>query len=162
MCCAPHYDATLPRCSNSVFFVAITVNFSQLQYRVAEDSGNVQIELLFSNPSSFDIVVHVMWDDITATGLNSSECVESDGTRDYLYGVSNVTFPADTIMQFVDITICDDNVLEEDEAFNLTIISNYNPDNIINGSPDNVTIVIVDDDCKLLLVHCVNKHQILL
>jgi len=140
-------------CWNFFFFLAITVTFSQAQYSfvedvVGKDSGNSQIELVFSNPSSFDIVVHVMWDDITTTGLNGSECVESDGTRDYLYGVSSVTFPANTILQFVNITICDDNVLEEDETFSVTIVSNSNPDNATNGSPDNVTVTIVDNDRK--------------
>jgi len=52
------------------------------------------------------------------------------------------------IMQFVNITICDDNVLEEDETFSLTIVSNSNPDNVTNGSLDNVTVTIVDNDRK--------------
>jgi len=140
------------------------VNFSQELYSFVEGSGNTQIELLFSNPSSFDIVVHVMWNDITATGLNSSECVESDPTRDYLNGVPSVKFPANTIMQFVNITICDDNVLEEDETFSVTIVSNSNPDNVTNGSPDNVIVTFVDDDRKyfLLLFQCLCKHWFIL
>jgi len=124
------------------------VSFSRTQYSFDEGTGNVQIELLASNPSSFDIVMHVLWDDITASGLNSSECVESVGTGDYLYGVYSVTFPANNMMQFVDISICDDNVLEEDETFSLTIVSNSNPDNVTNGSPDNVTVIILDNDRK--------------
>jgi len=139
-----------------LFSVAITVNFSRAQYSFDEGSGNVQIELMFSNPSTFDIVVHVMWNDITATGLNNSGCVESDGTGDYLNGVYSVTFPANMIMQYVDITICDDDVLEVDETFSLIIVSNSHPDNVTNGSPHSVTVTIVDNDCKclLLLFHC--------
>jgi len=124
------------------------MNFGQVQYSFDEGNGNAQIEIIFSNPSSFDIIVHVMWDDITATGLNSSECLESDGTEDYLYGMYSIIFPSNMIMQFVNITICDDNVLEEDETFSLTIVSNSNPDNVTNGSPDNVTVIIVDNDRK--------------
>jgi len=115
---------------------------------------------MFSNPSSFDVVVHVMWDDITATGLNNSTCLESNSMSDYLYGVYSVTFPANMIMQLLDITICDDNVLEEDESFSLVIVSTSNPDNVTNGSPDNVTIIIMDNDrkCLLLLFHYLSKH----
>ena len=124
------------------------MNVSQARYSFDESSGNVQIQLMFSNPSSFNIVVHVMWNNITATGLNNSGCVESDGTGDYLNGMYSVTFPANMILQYVDITICDDNVLEVDEMFSLTIVSNSHPDNVTNGSPPNVTITIVDNDCK--------------
>ena len=126
------------------------MNFSQAQYSlgegVNEDSGNSQVQLIFSNPSAFDIVIYVMSNNITATGLNSSECTEFDGTRDYLYGLYSVTFPASFTMQSVDITLCDDNVLEEDETFNLIIISNSHPDNVTNDNPDNVTVTIVDND----------------
>jgi len=143
----PYHDAAFPWCLNSDFFsTAIKVNLSQAQYSFAEDRGKVQIELLFSNPSSFDIAVHVMFNDIT--GLNISECVESDGTGDYPYGVFSVTFSADTVIQFLNITISDDDVLEEDETFSLTIVSNSNPDNVTNSSPENASVTIVDNDCK--------------
>ena len=135
-----------------VFSVAITVNFSQARYSFGEGRGNAQVELMFSNPSSFDIVVYVMSDDINATGVNGSECLESDGTDDYLYGVYGVTFPAKVTLQFVDITICDDSSLEEDETFSLTIVSNSIPDNVTNGSPDSATVTIVDNDGKCLLL----------
>jgi len=107
---------------------------------------------MFSNPSSFDVVVLVMWDDITATGLNNSACLESDDTEDYLYRVYSVTFSANMTMQLLDITICDDDVLEEEETFSLTIVSNSNPNNVTNGSPDSVTIIIMDNDRKCLLL----------
>ena len=111
------------------------MNFSQARYSFGESSGNVLVELIFSNPSSFDVIVHVMWDDITATGLNNSACLDSSDA-DYLYGVYSVTVPAKMTMKFVDITICDDDVLEEEETFSLAIIS---------------TITIVDNDRKCLL-----------
>ena len=137
------------------------MNFTQAQYSFGEGSGNVQVELMFSNPSLFDIVVYVMSNNITATGVNSSECLESDGTDDYMYGVYSVTFPANVTLQLVDITICDDSVLEEDETFSLTIVSNSIPDNVTNGSPDSVTVTIVDNDrkCLLLPLSLFNEHQ---
>ena len=127
------------------------MNFSQARYSFGESSGNVLVELIFSNPSSFDVIVHVMWDDITATGLNNSACLDSSDAEDYLYGVYSVTVPAKMTMKFVDITICDDDVLEEEETFSLAIISNSHPDNVTNASPDSTTITIVDNDRKCLL-----------
>jgi len=131
--------------------VAISVSFSQVQYSVGEGmdnegSGNVQVELVFSNPSSFEIMVFVMPNDVTATGLNSSDCLVAGGVSDYLSGVYTVTFPATVTLRTVDIPICDDSVLEEDETFSLTIVSNSHPDNVTNGSPDHVNVTIVDND----------------
>jgi len=133
--------------------VAISVSFSQVQYSLGEGmdnegSGNVQVELVFSNPSSFEIMVFVMPNDVTATGLNSSECLVAGGVSDYLNGVYTVTFPATVTLRTVDIPICDDSVLEEDETFSLTIVSNSHPDNVTNGSPDHVNVTIVDNDGK--------------
>ena len=130
-------------------FVAITVNFSQVQFSCVEgmdnkDNGITQVQLMLSNPSSFDIIVVVASSNITAIGLNSSKHMKSN-----MYGVYNVTFLSNVTSQFVDIPICDDSVLEEDETFSLTIVSNSHPDNVTNGSPDNV---IVTTDRKCLIV----------
>jgi len=124
-----------------------------VQYNLGEGmdndgSGDAQVELIFSNPSSFEIMVFVMPGDITATGLNSSGCLETSGESDYLYGVYTVTFPADVTLQTVDIPICDDSVLEQDEMLSLSIVSNSQPGNVTNGSPDHVNVTIVDNDGK--------------
>ena len=137
--------------------VAISVNFSQVQYSFNEGmddmgSGNAPIQLMFSNPSSFDIIVFVISNDNTAMGVNSSECLEMGGSEDYLFGVYTVTFPANSTVQIVDIQICDDNVLEKDEIFGLTIFSNSHPDNVTNGSPDHVTVTIVDNDGECFIL----------
>ena len=50
-------------------FTAIEVNFSQAVYIVNENSGVVQIQLIFSNPSSIDIAIEVNNEDINATGV---------------------------------------------------------------------------------------------
>ena len=47
---------------------AIEINFSQPFYTVDENSGIIQIQLMFSNPSSIDITVEVNSEDINATG----------------------------------------------------------------------------------------------
>jgi len=49
-------------------FTAIEINFSRPIYSVDEDNGVVEIQLIFSNPSSIDITVEVNSDGINATG----------------------------------------------------------------------------------------------
>ena len=141
--------------------VDITVKFSQVQYKFFEGMdnnriGDSKVELMFSNPSSFEIVVFVMPDDITTIGLNSSECLVGSGESDYLYEVCTVTFPASVTSQTVDIPICDDSILEQDEMFSLSIDSNSHPNNVTNGNPDHVNITIIDNDgkCQLGVVPC--------
>ena len=104
--------------------------------------------LILSSPSAFDITVYVMTNNITATGVNNSQCSEIDSENDYLHGVYTSTFQARVTVTFVEIPICNDIVLEEDETFSISIVSNSHLDNVTNGSPDNVTIIIVDNDSK--------------
>ena len=55
-----------------MYTIAITITFSQSTYTTDEDSGAVQVELVFSNPSMTDITVQVNTIDITANGIHSS------------------------------------------------------------------------------------------
>ena len=50
------------------FSTAITVQFTQPLYIVAEESGIAQPELIFSNPSYIDINVTILNMEIDATG----------------------------------------------------------------------------------------------
>jgi len=135
------------------------VKFSQTQYSFKEGSGveggggTLNVELTLSNPLPFEIIVYLLTDDITATGHNNNTCLPDSTRSDYLHGQYNVTFPANQVIEFVNIPICDDRVLEENETFSLTIVSNSNPNDVTNGSPDHAIITIIDDDddCKFLL-----------
>ena len=49
--------------------IAITITFSQSTYTTDEDSGAVQVELAFSNPSMTDITVQINTIDITTNGI---------------------------------------------------------------------------------------------
>ena len=51
--------------SNSV---AITVNFSEPNYVIGENNGQVEPKLILSNPSSTDIIIRVDTIDIEAIG----------------------------------------------------------------------------------------------
>ena len=144
---------------HSPLLLVTTVNFSQVGYNFDEDvdegSGAAQVQLMLSNPSSFETIVHVMTNNYTATGVNNSDCMAGDSENDYLYGLYIVAFPASITMTFVDIPICNDIFLEGDETFSLTIISNSHPDVVKNGSPDHVNITIVDNDGKC----CINLRS---
>lgn len=132
--------------------LVLSVNFSQVGYSfdegVDDGSGAAQVQLVLSNPSSFDILVYVITNNITAIGANNSQCSELDSENDYLPGVYTATFPAGATLTFLDIPICNDIVLEVDETFSISIVSNSDPDHVMTGTPDHVTVTIVDNDGK--------------
>ena len=129
--------------------VVFTLSFSQSTYSINEDVGSIQLTLVLSNSLSTDITVQVVDDDNTATGEyrhkqhgNNNNLI--GGGVDYNSGPYNVTFPAGvTSVSFI-ITINNDNILEDDEEFNLTIF----PNNIITDSISRATVIIVNDDGK--------------
>ena len=129
----------------------IVVNFSQAIYVVVENNGSVQAELVFSNPASFDITVQVIVSDVSAVGVNNTECTTVNSENDYTMGLYNVTFPANVTVGVIDIPVCDDIVLEEDESFNISVVSQSLADNVTVGSVNQATVVIVDYDRKLYM-----------
>ena len=60
-----------------------------------------------------------------------------------------VVFPAGVTNVSFDIPISDDNILEDNENFVLTIDPSSLPTNVTIGDPGQATVTIVDDDCKL-------------
>ena len=116
-------------------------------YTVVEDNELAQPEIIFSNPSSFDITIQVMITDITAVGVNSTDCTIFSGDNDYTMGIYNVSFSANVTLQLIDIPICNDVVLEDDESFGILIINSF-PDNVISGILDQATVTILDNDCE--------------
>ena len=67
------------------------------------------------------------------------------GGVDYNSGPHNVTFPARTNNAVLNIIINNDNVLEYNETFNLTIIESSLPGNIILGEIYLAKVTIVSD-----------------
>ena len=65
--------------------------------------------------------------------------------NDYNTGPYSVTFPAGRIRTSLTVTISDDNVVEVNENFILTIDQSSLP-NI--GDLSQATVTILDDDCK--------------
>ena len=70
------------------------------------------------------------------------------GGGDYHSGPHNVIFPIGSTTASFNITIKDDSVLEDDEVFNVSIISITNGH--IVGNPAVATVTIIDTSSKLL------------
>ena len=69
--------------------------------------------------------------------------------QDYDDGPHRITFPAGTTIVYLNIPIIDDNIVEDDENFTLTINSSSLPTNIVIGNVNEITVTIANDDCKL-------------
>ena len=67
---------------------------------------------------------------------------------DYTPGPYNVTFIAGMISVQVFIPIIDDNTLEMDESFTLTIDASSLPSSVTVGDPDQARVTIVEDSGK--------------
>ena len=136
-----------------LIIVAVTVSFSQSTYSINEDVGSIQLTLVLSNPSSTDITVQVVDDDNTATGeyrhkqhSNNNNLI--GGGVDYNSGPYSVTFPAGmTNVSFI-IIINNDNILEDNEEFNVTIDNSSLSNNITTDSLSRATVIIINDDGK--------------
>ena len=70
------------------------------------------------------------------------------GGMDYDSGPYSVMIPAGLTTASLNIAITDDDILEIDENFILTINSSSLPDSVINGNPHQVTLTVVDNDRK--------------
>ena len=67
---------------------------------------------------------------------------------DYTSGPYSVTFPAGMMSVRLYIPIDDDDINEDIEFFTITINSLL-PTGVMSGNPDQATVMIKDNDCKL-------------
>ena len=88
--------------------------------------------------------------DITATGVNNTVCDNLSPDNDYTMGLYDVTFPTMMTMSSISIPVCNDIVLEENEMFRLTIVSDSLHVNVTVGTLSQAEVTIVDDDRKLM------------
>ena len=72
---------------------------------------------------------------------------------DYTSGPYTITFPAGQTTATFDVPIYDDNILEDNENFVLTISPLSLPNNVTVNDPDEVTVTIVDDDGKKTVIN---------
>ena len=72
------------------------------------------------------------------------------GNSDYYPGPYNVTFPAgETTMSF-NVSVIDDNIVERNEIFTLSIDNNALPRGVVRLTPHSVSVIIENDDSKLI------------
>ena len=75
-------------------------------------------------------------------------CTEGE---DYNSGPSTVTFTMGVTRVPFDVPIIDDNVLEANEDFTITINPSSLPNGVTRGSPGATTVTIADDDGMYVL-----------
>ena len=84
---------------------------------------------------------------------------------DYDSGPYPITINAGQTNATFDVTINDDNILESNENFTLTINSSSLPTGVTHGDPGQATVTIMDNDRKLLLSYtegsCAHFHLLL-
>ena len=68
------------------------------------------------------------------------------GGVDYYSGPYSGIIPAEEKVGFFSVSINDDNILEGNERFNLTINSSSLPDRVIVTNLNQATMIIEDDD----------------
>ena len=131
------------------------LNFSQSLYIVDENNGVVQPELILSNPSSTDLYVSIVTNNITAT--SKRQCLYDlqfifmhafthVGGSDYDPGPYNLTIPAGNTNLLFIIPLAIDNIVESEEEFELRI---NRVSLAVLISADSTRVVIVDNDSKL-------------
>ena len=67
---------------------------------------------------------------------------------DYTSGTYSITIPAGVMSVPFSIPINDDSIFEGNENF-ILIINSSLPNGVKSGNPDQATMIIVDNDCKL-------------
>ena len=72
--------------------------------------------------------------------------------QDYEYGIHTVTFPARTTIIYLSISITNDNIVEGDENFALTIDRSSLPNDIFIDDNYGATVTIADDDCMFIIL----------
>jgi len=119
-------------------------------YLIDKNRKSVQLTLDFSNPSSFDITLHVKIVDVDATGIAEISIYifvtilfSLEGT-DYICTPScNVTFKAGTITKVFNFTLQNNSMFEGLEHFKVGMES---PDYISQSNPSEVLLLVVDID----------------
>ena len=71
--------------------------------------------------------------------------------EDYVSGPYPVIFRAGMTHAAISIVINDDNMIENNENFTVAIDSSFSLSYVTRGKPDEVTVTILDDDCKIVL-----------
>ena len=117
---------------------SVTLSFTQSLYSVSEDGDVLQPTLQANTEPGQDIVVPLIFTDITATGGEDYEAV------------ATVTFSANgSLRQTFNIPLLDDMVYEGDETFRVEIDASGLPDGVKVGSRSSATFEIQENDPRM-------------
>ena len=83
----------------------------------------------------------------SSQNVNSSNNVTGGGV-DYDSGPYTVKFPAGQTRRSLDVVVNDDNILEGNEKFTLTIRSGTLPTGVTRNGTGKATVTIMDNDGK--------------
>ena len=131
------------------------VTFSQSMYNVSEGSGLVQLVLVLNGSLSTDITVLVNSVNDTATGkwsnIITNTCINNviGGGVDYNSGPYSIKISAGATRMTFNVSINNDNILEDNEKFSLIINDASLPSCVITNSSGRTTVIIKNDDSKL-------------
>ena len=138
-------------------FVVVTVHFHESAYVVNESDGIVQPVLVLSSPPAVDITIHVFSTDGSAVhDIDGSVVDNVTGSAppevDYEFGICVVTFQKGTNKSTLNITIIDDEYVEFNENFTLSINSSSLPSNVNVTKPGKTTVTILNNDGKYTIL----------
>ena len=115
---------------------AVTVGFSATEYTVSEDDGTVSITVEASPAPTQPVQVRILTLDETATFPN-----------DYRPVVTIVTFAVTQTAETVDVTIVDNNSVEDSESFSVRLETILGQTGVtISESNGEATVTIEDND----------------
>ena len=77
-----------------------------------------------------------------------TSCRQSCEGNDYTSGPYNVMFPAGSTSVLFDVNITNDDIVESNETFSVSIIPSSVSDQVIMGNPRQSAVTIVDNDGK--------------
>ena len=76
-----------------------------------------------------------------------SVCLTGGGV-DYDSGPFDITFPAGETLAVFNVSINDDNIVEDNENFTLSLDPPSLPNGVTVINPNQTTVNIIDDDCE--------------
>ena len=93
---------------------------------------------------SYILVIHIN----LCYSISIVNCVTD---TDYFAGPYNVTIPGGTTRAVFNVSINDDDVVEGNENFILSIDQSSLPSNVTVGVRNRTTVTIFDNDCKFVV-----------
>lgn len=70
------------------------------------------------------------------------------GGRDFSIGSFDITFPAGETIALYNVSINNDNIIEHNETFTISIVPSSLPNGVTVATPNQTTVTIIDDDSK--------------